>query len=99
MANYKIDSNKNTCQTLAILMAMRIWRCNAGRIYKTMKNASSYLPSLLCSAIFSLEIECGCKVIENATKNLLLAMAKMLSSDSIDVIVGEIIDIHVSVMD
>jgi hypothetical protein len=31
VANNKIDGNKNTHQMLAILMAMRIRRCNVGR--------------------------------------------------------------------
>jgi hypothetical protein len=39
-----------------------------------------------CSAIFHLKIVCGCKSMEVATKILLFAMAKMLFSDSVDVL-------------
>ena len=52
-----------------------------------------------CSSIFSLEVECGYKVTEVATKIILVVMAKILYSKSIDVTVGEIIDVHISVMD
>jgi hypothetical protein len=32
VANNKIYGNKNTPQLLAVLMAMRIWRCNQGHM-------------------------------------------------------------------
>ena len=41
VANSKIDSNKNTCQTLAILMAMQIQQCNAGCIAQWSTSVAS----------------------------------------------------------
>jgi hypothetical protein len=40
-----------------------------------------------CSVIFGLEVKCGCKVTEVATKILRVMMAKMLTSNSVDVFV------------
>jgi hypothetical protein len=44
VANNKIDGNKNTCQTLAILMAMRIWLCNVGHIAQWSTSMASCPP-------------------------------------------------------
>jgi hypothetical protein len=52
------------------------------------------LPALLLALLythththtFGLEVKCGCKVTEVLTKILLVAMAKMIFSDSVDVV-------------
>ena len=41
VANNKIDSDKNTRQTLANFMAMRIWRCNTGCITQWSTSVAS----------------------------------------------------------
>jgi hypothetical protein len=41
VANNKIDGDKNTCETLAILMAMRIQQCNLGRIAQWSASVAS----------------------------------------------------------
>jgi hypothetical protein len=48
VAKYKINGNKNTHQTLAILMAMQIQQCNAGRIARWSASMASCEATRCC---------------------------------------------------
>jgi hypothetical protein len=41
VARIKLTATKNTCQTLAILIAMRVWQCDAGRIARWSASVAS----------------------------------------------------------